>query len=196
MKSAAIILILSGCHSSPPAQAPASTLQMSSASCAKTVEQLETSFCDPARQAMLAGDHQNAGEHAREAIDLMRKSCQSPEASAAFAKLDACIAQLTAAEEDEGRAQAQRLGPERARIPALRADARYSAALERLHTASYNARVSRDNAVATRGSSHAYYYQAHIDEADHEYARIVRELDKLEREYGIDPRDAKALGLW
>ncbi|MGH1348215.1 MAG: hypothetical protein ACRBN8_42060 [Nannocystales bacterium] len=166
--------------------------QMSPA-CVQTIANLRQQ-CESASDAALEGLTQVLPQQ-RASLAV---SCSDPAGQAAIAELDTCLSQLEARKSAYDAEAESRQSEVQDRVPQVKADPEYQATVEAWKRQRDLVRLQCSDADVRRNVR-----DANAGAARRECDRMKDGLDDLSADmrgilerHGIDPRDARALGLW
>jgi hypothetical protein len=211
----AALSAVAGCSSQP---VPAGRVQLDSAElavgrCAYVFERFFALNCSVSALSRAAEQVRLApGETARRRFRAMLDARCAPYADsgprdetaedappeALRAKVDACVEDMDRRIAAATRAREERLAKVRPRAAAVKADERYAPLRDRLAVLARDARAAREAADAARLERrwNAAQYETAETAAARALEAAIEERDALLREHGIEPDDARDLGLF
>ncbi len=172
-------------------------LNCSERALARTAEQVRLAPGETARSRFRALVDERCAQYAEPDRSGVEAAEDAP-SEVLRAKVDACLEEMDRRIAVASRAREQRIAAARGRADALRADERYPYLRARLAVLERDARAAREAADAARLERHWNLSRFELEESSAAKAleAALDERDALLRDYGIDPRDARDLGLF
>jgi hypothetical protein len=180
-----------------PARGPSAdaSAQMTE-SCNAQMDKFVGTYCDDKTTRDL-GSAQVSAPLAQQATAL-EAQCSAYAPPDRVARMDACVAKIQGAAMAAHDSQKARLPEAKAKEPSVRADPQYSALVDHFRKVDDEYLVAYDNAQTAKknGNPNLSRYQLRAEDAQKERTKAEADLIALFKKYGLEPSDAKLLGLW
>ncbi len=188
-------IVAAGCALGTPQPSQDTNAQMAQG-CTAQMDNFLGTYCTDQTVADL-GAAQASAPIAQQAAAL-KSQCSAYAPQDRVAKVDTCITKIQGAAIAENDAQKARLPEAKKKEPAVRADPEYATLLDRFKRVDDEYLIAFDNAQVAKknGNPNLSRYQLRAEDAQKERTKAEANLMSLFKKYGIEPSDAKLIGLW
>jgi len=190
-----LLISPAGCMFGTPQPSQDMNAQMAQG-CTTQMDQFLGTYCDDKTVADF-GSAQVSAPIAQQAAAL-KGQCGSYAPPDRVAKVDACVTKIQGAAVAEHDAQKERLPEAKKKEPAVRADPQYATLLDRFKKVDHEYLIAFDNAQTAKKNRNPNLsrYELRAEDAQKERTQAEADLMALFKKHGIEPSDAKLLGLW